>query len=197
MPPEYTAMLALVAGLVVGMVMGVVAASYRSRRDLTVLRMQTDAQLTFATRQYELHLESLRQAHHRRKVEDAYDQLAVWLDMAERTIDEIWFGSFSEEGPMRQRAKEIIERWPWDRRFPPEISPARFYWSSTVREQIRNFNYEMHQLVFKATAALSTNPDNEHTQLQGTDVLKQRGVVLQALDRIRDKVRVELGVSER
>ena len=198
---QHTALLAPVAGAVVGVGVTSVAVNSRSRRDMSILRMQIDAQLTLATRQYELHLESLRQAHHRAKVDEAYYRLAVWLDMAEPTIDEIWFGSFSDNEAMRQRAKKIVERWPWDRRIPPEISPARVDWSNAVREQIRNCNYEMTQLVIKATAAMAPmgprfyDDDNgaEYAERSRMAVLEHRGIVLRALDKIRDKVRVDLG----
>ncbi|WP_134046328.1 hypothetical protein [Amycolatopsis arida] len=187
--------------LITGIIAGYFGAYYRSRGDVRLVQSQVDTHFNLVLRQHEMQLEAARQADLRKRLSDAYGQLGGWLHDLERSIDEVWFGCSSKDDATRLRTRHLLDSWPWETlRLPVEMRSAEFYWSSAVRGEIRQFEGLSVSFVNKARQAISeehVSDDRNGSDEFGSAVWGSRLELRAALDRIRDQVRLDLGLEGR
>ena len=179
---------------------GYLGVHQRARRDESLLRLQIETHLALSQRQFETHIEVTRSNHRQQKLEDSYDQLAVWLHQLERCIDEVWFGCSGQDEDAERRAHQLIHEWPSETlRVPLEISWAQFYWGEDVRKAIRHFQGDSHRFMLAADIALvQKHKDGQSPEdLSGnaSQVWEQRSALLDHITEIRNRVRVELAID--
>jgi hypothetical protein len=189
------------AVLVVGILVGYFGAYYRSKKDIFLINAQIDAHFNLAKDQYEMQLEAVRAGQNRVKLDESYERLAMWLNQLERTIDELWFGCCGHDEVAERRAWQITDQWPWETlRVPQDVCSAQLYWSSAVRERLRDFNGKSGDLVMSVRVAITLKREAQdavdHVDKQ-TEVWKARSLLLSVLDQVRDQVRIDLGITDR
>ncbi|WP_134662611.1 MULTISPECIES: hypothetical protein [Amycolatopsis] len=191
------------AALLIGLAVGYFAAQYRSRRDIRVLERNIDVHLTLARAQLQMQVDSAAEAQKNARRAEAYDQLGRWLHDLERTIDEVWSGCCMDDASVRDQARATLDRWPWETlRVPYEFASAQFYWSEMTRERLREFSGISSKFVNSAMIAIGADMSGEEEQRRlgewKSRVWESRSDLLAAIDRVRDRVGVELeGVTRR
>lgn len=68
-----------IAGAIVAAIAALAAGSRRARADITIAHRQLEAQLQLAHQQHQDQLDAERDKQRRRKIDEAYGQLMLWL----------------------------------------------------------------------------------------------------------------------
>lgn len=180
--------------VLVGVLIGISTSARRSRGDQIFLERQVAAHLDSLERAAAARINSAELLRRRQKLEEANEQLMMWLHDLERTIDEVWAGCYGEPD-FRQRAELIVGRWPFDTlRVPDALAPVAFYWSRQSMARLREFNRASVDFVNAARTALGGSGDDARKHSATTTVWEQRNVLIGLLDRVRDQVAADLGV---
>ncbi|MFC5825237.1 hypothetical protein [Nonomuraea insulae] len=182
--------------LTIGVRLGYVLANRGTRRDIELIDRHFESGLQSARQQHELQLGADRQRQFREELKAAYDALGIWLYDLERTFDELYWGTRTEDDRARNKARMILDKGPWEVvRAPVALTSAELYWSGEVRRLIRMLQGAYIDLDARVRVRLPIEGDQGGQGKSWRPDLEQwdaKEKLLEIIGEIRDQMRSDL-----
>lgn len=197
--------LASTSSAAIGALAAYAAGARQARANLKAVRLQFDAQVELAGRQF--HVETANESRRARqqKLEDSYVELAAWLHDLDVAVDEIWDLVCSDQDDAWDRLYKICGDWPFTILVPPKSAAlARCFWSATVNDLIADFSRISGDFVRNSIGSrmsytsgptaipMSLDEEKKSRQRSKDGTWDARGKLLEITAKIRDRIRDEI-----
>jgi hypothetical protein len=198
-------LIATLSGTLLGGLMTYASTARQARASIAALKVQFDAQLELASRQFEAEQTSESRRNRQQRLDTAYQELCLWLDQLDATVEKVWELTCNDTIESTAELRELCGNWPFTVLKPPKsASYARCFWSGTVESLIREFSASSVAFINSArrgrygesSEASTVSHIAEAQKLVRDDAQTEcwanRGKLLSVTNQIRDEIQCEV-----